>query len=113
MKALLSVIVGFVHDLATGCWAATVVAVWYLDRQVAGVEAGVVLAELEKGFFAAGLVCVGLVFATGAGRTFTYVPNFYGAEGEKQRRRLLIRKHVLLLIVFGSGTWWQYTMAFG
>jgi hypothetical protein len=54
-----------------------------------------------------------VVIATGAGRTFTYVDQHYGPEAESQRRRLLIIKHLILVVVFGAGTAWQYAMAFG
>ena len=67
---------------------------------------------LKKQLFYAGLVCVLLVFATGAGRTFTYVGDVYGQDAEKVRRKMLIIKHIVLLTVFGSGIFWQYYMTF-
>ena len=112
MRGVAAVVVGFVHDLAAGCWAASLAAVWYLDRQEVAGEAAMVLAALERHFFVVGVACVALVFATGAGRTFTYVPNVYGERDEARRRRALIFKHVLLFVVFGGGLWWQYSMAF-
>jgi len=113
LKGVLGVIVGFVHDFAAGCWAASLMAVWFLDRQNVAGEAATVLAALEQRFFMVGLACVVLVFATGAGRTFTYVPNVNGELGEKRRRRSLVVKHVVLFVIFGAGAWWQYHMAFG
>jgi hypothetical protein len=113
MKKSLTVIIGFVHDFASGCWAATVFAVAFLDARVADNGPTVVLAELEQSFFWIGIACIAVVFATGAGRTFTYVDQHYGPEAERQRRRLLIVKHLILVVVFGAGTAWQYAMAFG
>jgi hypothetical protein len=36
----------------------------------------------------------------------------YGPEAEQARRRMLMIKHIVLLAVFGLGTWWQYRLAF-
>jgi hypothetical protein len=52
------------------------------------------------------------VFATGAGRSFTYVDNVYGKDAENVRRKMLVMKHVILLLIFGSGIYWQYMMVF-
>jgi len=109
----MTVIIGFVHDFASGCWAATVFAVAYLDGREVDTGAAALLGELERSFFWIGIACIVVVFATGAGRTFTYVDQHYGPEAERQRRRLLIIKHVVLVVVFGAGTAWQYIMAFG
>ena len=50
----------------------------------------------------------------GMGRTFTYayIGSVYGEQSEQLRRKMLIVKHVMLLSVFGLGTWWQYILAF-
>ena len=113
MKSALTVIIGFVHDFASGCWAATVFAVAFLDAGEPAPETAALLGELERSFFWIGIASIVAVFATGAGRTFTYVDQHYGPEAERQRRRLLIIKHVVLVVVFGAGTAWQYAMAFG
>ncbi len=107
-------LVGFVHDFAAGCWAATVLAVWWLERSLGGEPAVTTALEaLQRQFFWMGVGCTCLVLATGAGRGFSYVEDFYGAEAEAQRRRMLILKHVVLLAIFGTGTWWQYRLALG
>jgi len=113
VKKTLTVIIGFVHDFASGCWAATVFAVAFLDAREPAPETATLLGELERSFFWIGIASILVVFATGAGRTFTYVDQHYGPEAERQRRRLLIIKHVVLVVVFGAGTAWQYAMAFG
>ena len=119
MKHIMTIIVGFVHDFSAGLWAASVLAVFWLERELGGVDAeagGEVVAAalqgLQRQFFWVGVACVVLVMATGAGRTFTYVEGFYGEDAEKARRKTLIVKHVVLLTVFGLGTWWQWAMAF-
>jgi len=113
VRGALTVIIGFVHDFASGCWAATVFAVVFLDSREVDDVSSALLGELEQSFFWIGIACIVVVFATGAGRTFTYVDQHYGPDAERQRRRLLIIKHVVLILVFGAGTTWQYAMAFG
>jgi len=112
VKKILTILIGFIHDWAAGCWAATVLAIYWLQRQSVPVEMSGIIFGLKKQLFYAGLICVILVFATGAGRTFTYVEDVYGQDAEKVRRKMLIIKHIVLLIVFGSGIFWQYTMVF-
>ncbi len=104
MRTALSIVIGFVHDLAAGFWAATVVAVWVLARR----GPGELVAELARAHLHMGLAAIAVVLLTGAGRGFTYVPDVYGPDAERARRRLLVIKHVVLLVVFGLGTWWQW-----
>jgi putative copper export protein len=113
MKKGLTIFIGFLHDFAAGIWLATVLAVWWLDR-VTDVGLQNALTGLKKEFFYIGLVCVAIVFLAGMGRTFVYahIGDVYGKEAEKLRRRMLIFKHIILLAVFGSGIYWQYTMVF-
>jgi hypothetical protein len=115
VKRASTILIGFLHDLATGCWAATVLAVYWLDRSsVKMPELASALGELKREFFYLGLVCVAVVLAGGVGRTFTYayVGKVYGEEAEQVRRKMLIVKHIVLFFVFGAGIYWQYTMAF-
>lgn len=83
-------------------------AVWRLDRLHLQPE----VHALQKEFFFIGLASIVIVMAAGYGRTFTYISNVYGEDAEKERRRLLIIKHVILGVVFGLGTWWQYAMVY-
>ena len=113
MKKSITIFVGFIHDFAAGCWAATVLAIyWINDLQSKNPELAQALSPLEKEFFYLGLACVGIVLLTGMGRTFTYIENVYGKDAEKLRKKMLIVKHILLFGIFGTGTYWQYTMAF-
>ena len=113
MKKILAILVGFIHDWAAGCWAATVLGVWWLSRYSGTAAVGEILFDLKKQFFYFGIACVIVVLATGAGRTFTYVGNVYGEDAEKMRRKMLLIKHIILLSVFGAGTCWQFFMTFG
>lgn len=112
-KKGLEITIGFLHDFAAGCWAATVLAVYWLDKTIAEyANVTQILENIQKRFFYIGLACVATVLATGAGRTFTYVSNVYGEDAEKIRKRLLILKHIILFIVFGVGIYWQYVITF-
>lgn len=113
MKKALTIFIGFIHDFAAGCWAATVLAVYWLKKlALERPELHSALAPLKKEFFWLGLSCVVIVLLTGMGRTFTYVGNVYGEDAEKTRRMMLIIKHVVLIAVFGLGLYWQYLMAY-
>jgi putative copper export protein len=113
MKTAVTIFIGFTHDLATGIWAAALLSLYWLDR-ISDESLKPALTALEREFFYIGLVCIGIVLLTGAGRTFTYayIGEVYGGDAEKIRRKMLIIKHVVLLLVFSVGTYWQYTMAF-
>lgn len=104
---------GFVHDFAAGIWLAAIATIVILHR-AHGVhrEVAAVLNLLEHQFFWLSLAAAVLIMATGAGRTFTYVDNWYGADAEAARRRLLIIKHVVLLSGFGAGYWLVYARVF-
>jgi hypothetical protein len=112
MKTIVTILVGFVHDFASGCWLATVLAVYWIDKQTVSHELLSALFGLKKQFFYFGVLFTLTVFATGIGRTLTYVSNVYGEDSEKIRRKTLIVKHIILLIVYGLGTYWQYIMVF-
>lgn len=112
MKKTLTIVVGFLHDLATGCWGATVLSVWMLHREAILPTSPPILQDLMRRFFWVGLACVAVVLLTGAGRTFTYVGNVYGEADEAKRRRMLIAKHIILAIIFGGGIAWQYIMVY-
>lgn len=115
MKKAFTIFIGFLHDFAAGCWAATVLAVYWLDRiSSQRPELRDVLTALERRFFWVGIAATAVVLVAGMGRTFTYayVGAVYGADAETMRRKMLIAKHILLFSVFGLGIWWQYSLAF-
>ncbi|MDP3103029.1 MAG: hypothetical protein Q8M95_00300 [Candidatus Methanoperedens sp.] len=113
MKKSITIFVGFIHDFASGCWAATVLAIYWINNlQSRNPQLAEALSPLEIEFFYLGLACVGIVLLTGMGRTFTYIENVYGEDAEKLRKKMLIIKHILLFGIFGTGTYWQYTMVF-
>ena len=105
---------GFVHDFAAGIWLAAIVSIALIHRIHQGEQAPIVaiLNRLELIFFWASVGAMVVIAATGAGRTFTYIENWYGPDAERLRRRMLIIKHVVLLAVFGAGYLAVYPMAF-
>ena len=115
MKKAFTIFIGFLHDFAAGCWGATVLAIYWLDRlSVQRPELKEVLNGLEQRFFWAGIASTAVVLLAGMGRTFTYayIGAVYGADAERMRLKMLIIKHVLLVTVFGLGIWWQYAVVF-
>jgi hypothetical protein len=115
LKKAFTIFIGFLHDFAAGCWASSVLAVYWVDRIASNhPELKAVLDGLEQWFFWTGVGCTAIVMIAGAGRTFTYayIGSVYGEQSEQLRRSMLIIKHIVLLTVFGLGTWWQYIMAF-
>jgi len=114
MKKILTIFIGFLHDLAAGCWAATLLAVYYVERvSLKNPALRPELAGLKKDLFYIGILCICMVLLSGTGRAFTYVGNVDGENAEKLKRRMLIIKHILLFLVFGVGIYWQYKMVYG
>jgi uncharacterized membrane protein len=107
------VINGFVHDFAAGIWLATIISIAVLhnahlkDAAVTGVLNG-----LERMFFWWSVGAAVIILATGAGRTFTYVDNWYGEDAERQRRKALIVKHIVLLTAYALGYFWVWGKVF-
>ena len=109
----LVVLNGFVHDFMTGYWLSALIVIRFLDRyQKDFPPVAELLGRMEHFFFWNSVAATVVILATGAGRTFTYVDEVYGAAAEKTRRRMLIIKHVVLLAVFGAGTWYAYLLTF-
>jgi uncharacterized membrane protein len=104
---------GFIHDFAAGIWLAAIMAITMLHRAHSGhAEIISVINALERNFLWVSVAAMVLIMATGAGRTFTYVENWYGPDAERLRRRMLIVKHILLLACFGAGYLWVYGKVF-
>jgi hypothetical protein len=113
LKKPLVVLNGFIHDFAAGIWLATIVTIAVLhnahlkDSAVVGI-----LNNLERLFFWGSVVAAVVIMATGAGRTFTYVDNWYGEDAERARRKALIVKHVVLFSAYALGYLWVWGKVF-
>jgi putative copper export protein len=104
---------GFIHDFAAGIWLAVIATIVMLHRaHSAHPEITGVINSLEHRFFWISVAAMVLIMATGAGRTFTYVDNWYGPDAERNRRRMLIVKHVILLAFFAFGYFFVYGRVF-
>lgn len=113
LKHTAVVLNGFIHDLSTGFWLSAMIVIFSLHRfQQEYRSIAETLNILERFFFWTSVAAAVIIFATGGIRSFTYVDNFYGEETEQNRRNMLITKHVVLLVVFGIGTYLGYGMAF-
>lgn len=107
------IINGFMHDFAAGIWLATIVAIAVLhDAHLGNIAVTGILNHLERLFFWASVAAAVIIMATGAGRTFTYVDNWYGEDAERQRRRALIVKHVVLFGAYALGYLWVWGKVF-
>ena len=113
LKKAAIVLNGFIHDFATGYWLSDLIAIYLLHgyRAESAALAGT-LGGIERFFFWNSVGAAITIFATGGMRSFTYVDNFYGPEAEATRRKMLIIKHVLLIVIIGSGSYWAYRTAF-
>ena len=113
LKKILVVLNGFIHDFAAGIWLAAITTIALLHRaHLHDAVLTTVLNGIERQFFWASVLAMVMIMATGAGRTFTYVENWYGQDAERVRRRMLIVKHVVLLVCFGSGYLWVWGRVF-
>ncbi|ABB30839.1 hypothetical protein GeomeDRAFT_0914 [Geobacter metallireducens RCH3] len=114
IRSIAVILNGFVHDFAAGIWLAAIASIALIHRmhQLRSPEVVAILNRLEHIFFWTSVVSMVFIMATGAGRTFTYVDNWYGADAERVRRRMLIIKHVVLLSAFGAGYLFVYPLVF-
>lgn len=104
---------GFIHDFAAGYWLAAIVAIVVLHREHGGrPEVIGILNGIEHLFFWQSVAAMVFILVTGAGRTFTYVDNWYGEDAERVRRRMLMAKHLILFAVFGAGYLYVWRMVF-
>lgn len=114
IRSIAVILNGFLHDFAAGIWLAAIAAMVLIHRMHGGqpLEIVTVLNSLERIFFWTSVASMVVIIATGAGRTFTYVENWYGPDAERVRRRMLIIKHVVLFSAFGAGYLAVYPMVF-
>lgn len=113
LKKTAVIVNGFIHDFAAGIWLATIVTIVVLhDAHLQDAAVVSTLNHLEWVFFWYSVGAAIIIMASGAGRTFTYVDNWYGADVERQRRKALIVKHVVLLSAYALGYLWVWNKVF-
>lgn len=97
----------------TGYWLSALIVIRFLHGyQQEYAQVAELLGKMEHFFFWNSVAATIIILATGAGRTFTYVDQVYGPDAERTRRKMLIIKHVVLLAIFGAGTWYAYLLTF-
>jgi putative copper export protein len=101
----------FLHDMATGTWAACLLVLWVLDREAEGMPAEAVDALAAAGQVVFWLLVGALVvvIVTGAIR-LVYWRQQTPPEERGPKRRSLIIKHVAFAIIYGGGTWLAWTL---
>lgn len=113
IKKTAIIINGFMHDFAAGIWLAAIVTiVWLHGAHLTQPDSSIVLNMLERRMFWSSIVAAILIMATGAGRTFTYVDNWYGEDVEQSRRKALIVKHCILFSAYALGYFWVWNKVF-
>lgn len=103
----------FLHDMATGTWAACLLVLWSLDRQLTGLPAAAQAAlggSMELVFWLL-VAALAVLTVTGALRLF-YWRSTTPAQELAAKRRALIIKHIAFLVVYGGGTWWAWLLAY-
>ena len=104
---------GFIHDFAAGIWLAVMVMIaWLHAAHTDQPITALILNQMERRLFWGSVAAAVVIMATGAGRTFTYVDNWYGEDAEQKRRRALLVKHVVLFSAYALGYVWVWEKVF-
>lgn len=99
----------WIHDFASGTWAACVLVMWVLAARVPGLPtaAGVAIVDAVRLLFGLLLASLVVILATGGIRL-----RYWRSQGTPdelpQRRRALLAKHVAYFVVYGAGTVWAW-----
>lgn len=102
----------FLHDMATGTWAACVLVLWRLSAERSGVPAEAAEALLSAAGDVFVLLAVALaVIAVTGGVRLRYWRSQSSPDELAEKRKALIAKHVAFLGIYGLGTWWAWTLA--
>jgi len=101
----------FLHDMATGTWAACVLVIWVLATRLTGLpaEAADAIAEAMALVFWLLVVALVVLAATGGIRLAYWRAESTPAELAAKRRALVV-KHVAFLVVYGGGTLWAWLL---
>ncbi len=113
MKKYLKVINAYVHDFASALWLVTVLIIYRTIRIPLPSGTEEFFLGFKKEFFYIGIASLIVILLTGIGRTLLYKSGQFGEDSEQKRKEILIVKHILGIIIYGAGTYWQYTMVYG
>ena len=95
----------FLHDMATGTWAACLLVLWLLSRRVPAMpeDAALALADAMSAVFWLQVAALVVLVVTGAVR-LAYWRSHTAAADLAAKRRALIVKHVAFIVLYGAGT---------
>ncbi|MCL4078416.1 hypothetical protein MX659_02190 [Coriobacteriia bacterium Es71-Z0120] len=99
----------FLHDMATGTWAACVLVIAVLDPRAAAAphEAAVALADAMRAVFWLLTGALAVIAVTG-GIRLAYWRQQAAPEEVAAKRTALVVKHVAFLLIYGAGTAWAW-----
>ncbi len=116
MRERLAILNGFLHDVATGTWLASLLLVTFVETkerhpELAAASASV-LATLQRETMIIAWVSLGVILATGVVRMLTF--RLFGWTGDvaAERVRLLRIKHAVLGTAFLAGTIWMVVLVY-
>jgi putative copper export protein len=101
----------FLHDMATGTWAACLAVLLVLRPRLAGMpaEAAAALGDAMTLVFWMLVGALVVVTITGAVR-LVYWRAQTSAEELGAKRRALVVKHIAFLVIYGGGTFFGWTL---
>jgi TRAP-type C4-dicarboxylate transport system permease large subunit len=110
-RRYLWIVNNFLHDMATGVWAACVLVVWMLFTRRAGMpaEAASAIGEAMSALLRLALAALVIIGATGGVRLGYWRRQADAAELAQKRRALLV-KHAAFAVIYGGGTVWLWSL---
>lgn len=101
----------FLHDMATGTWAACLAVLLVLSGRLVGMpaEAAEALGDAMALVFWIQAGALAVVTLTGALRLVYWRAQTVPGELAAKRRALIV-KHVVFVVVYGGGTWWGWSL---
>jgi len=105
----------WLHDVATGLWAACLIVLWVLEQQqplfaaAGSTPAWRAMAHTSQIMFWLLLGALAVIAVTGILRLFYWRKQTPPGE-VRGKRKALIGKHVAFVLVYGAGTFWASTM---
>jgi len=101
----------FLHDMATGTWAASLMVLFVLNRSLPGMpqEAALAVGDAMWVVFWLLIGALVVVTVTGALRLFYWRATTTSDELVAKRRALIV-KHIAFLVIYGGGTVWGWML---
>lgn len=115
-KDILIIINSFIHDMTTGVWVGCLIVMKAALLKVDGFQSDLVgqyAVSLLNGLWTLSLISFTIMILTGAARVFTL--KNYGWTGDiaRERKRLLVVKHVILGVIVVIGLITQIQLYMG